>query len=399
MKSLRWLAAAILISLAACQPAPAASVTILDGNQAYTIITDTRIPADLFIRAGLIVGPNDLSLYNGISVPMDHPLPEAHASMLQLRRAVTISLVTKGTSQTLQTTAQTVGQALRGAGVTLYTSDQIDPPAETPITGSLTIKYTPSLELTIHTQGGSIRARSAALTTGEALAEARLPLTGLNYSLPAEDEPLPGDGSIRLMQVSESLVLAQKPIPFESEFQASADVPLDQQQVLNPGQPGLTVRRVRIRYEDGQEISRQTESEATVRFPTKRIVGYGTKVEVKTASVEGVEIRYWRAVQMFATAYSPCRSAPGQCYPSTASGKSVKKGVVALRTDLYLGMRGQALFIPGYGYASVEDACGGCVGKPWIDLGYSDDDYQQWGSWVTVYFLAPVPSNILYVLE
>jgi 3D (Asp-Asp-Asp) domain-containing protein len=263
----------------------------------------------------------------------------------------------------------------------------------------LTIDYTPSRELTIGTQGKVIRARSAAPRVGDALAEARLSLTGLNYSQPAEAEVLPRDGSIRLVHVSESLVLAQKPIPFESEFQASANVLIDQQQVLNPGQPGLTVSRVRIRYEDGQEVSRQTESETTVRSPIKRIVGYGTKVELKTASVEGVEIRYWRAVQMFATAYSPCRSGPGQCYPNTASGKPVKKGVVALRTDLYLGLRGQALFIPGYGFASVEDACGGCVGKPWIDLGYSDDDYQSWGSWVTVYFLAPVPSNILYVLD
>ena len=64
-----------------------------------------------------------------------------------------------------------------------------------------------------------------------------------------------------------------------------------------------------------------------------------------------------------------------------------------------MAMRGQRLYIPGYGYASVEDACGGCVGKPWIDLGYSDDDYQQWGGWVTVYFLAPAPANVIYVLN
>ena len=166
-------------------------------------------------------------------------------------------------------------------------------------------------------------------------------------------------------------------------------------------QPGeiANVSRVRIRYEDGNEVSRQTESETLVRAPQKRIVGYGTKVEIKEAAVDGIQIQYWRAVQMFATAYSPCRSAPGQCYPSTASGKPVKRGVVALRTDLYMAMRGQPLYIPGYGRATVEDACGGCVGKPWIDLGYSDSDYQGWGRWVTVYFLTPVPSSIIYVLD
>jgi uncharacterized protein YabE (DUF348 family) len=399
MKSLRGLAIALLFILVACQSPPPATIAILDGRQTIIVDSGSRIPADLFVRAGLIVGPNDRPLFNGIPVPLDRPLPQAAAALLQLQRSVAITIVNAGAPQTLQTNARTVGQALREAGITLYAIDQIDPPVETPISSSLTINFTPSREVTISVQGGAIRARSAAKQVGDALAEAGLPLMGLNYSLPTEESAFVGDGNIRFVHVSESLVLAQKPIPFENEFLASAEVPLDQQQVLNPGQPGLTVSRVRIRYEDGQEVSRQTESETTVRTPANRIVGYGTKVEVKTASVGGEEISYWRAVQMFATAYSPCRSGPGQCYPNTASGKPVKKGVVALRTDLYVSMRGQALFIPGYGYASVEDACGGCVGKPWIDLGYSDNDYESWGSWVTVYFLAPIPSNIIYVLD
>ena len=54
---------------------------------------------------------------------------------------------------------------------------------------------------------------------------------------------------------------------------------------------------------------------------------------------------------------------------------------------------------PGYGFATVGDVCGGCVGKPWVDLGYGDDDWQQWSSWVTVYFLTPVPANIIYSLQ
>jgi 3D (Asp-Asp-Asp) domain-containing protein len=112
-----------------------------------------------------------------------------------------------------------------------------------------------------------------------------------------------------------------------------------------------------------------------------------------------VTIEYWRAVQMYATSYSPCRSGGDRCYPGTSSGKTLQKGMVALRYSWYLAMGGQALFIPGYGFATVEDVCGGCVGKPWIDLGYSDDDYVPWSSWVTVYFLTPVPATIIYVLN
>ena len=227
----------------------------------------------------------------------------------------------------------------------------------------------------VSVDGKPLQIQSSARMVGEALAEAGIPLIGLDYSLPDENEPLPSDGQIKVVRVSESVLLAQKSIPFENDFQASADVPLDQTQIVQPGEIGLTVQRIRIRYEDGKEISRLTEDETMVRPPKTRVLGYGTKIEVKTATIEGVNIEYWRAVQMYATSYSPCRSGGDKCYTGTSSGKSLRKGMVGLRYSWYLSMQGQQLYIPGYGFGSVEDVCNGCVGKPWIDLGFSDNNY------------------------
>jgi len=330
---------------------------------------------------------------------MNDPVSTAGPVTLQLVRAQALTLITPEGTRTLQTSAPTVGAALREAGIDLYASDLLVPSAETPITGALTVTLTPAREYTVSMGGQTVRIRSSAQTVGTALAEAGIPLLGLDHSLPPESEALPADGQIRVVHVSEAVVLAQKSIPYESEFVASADVVLDQQQILEPGQTGLSVSRVRIRYEDGQEVSRQSEAETLVRAPQKQITGYGTKVEVKTTVVDGVQIEYWRAVQMYATAYSPCHSGSSQCYPSTASGKPVKRGVVAVTSAWYASMRGQPVFIPGYGYATIEDVGGGIPGRNWIDLGYSDSEYRGWGVWVTVYFLTPVPPSIMYVLN
>ncbi|NJC98921.1 MAG: DUF348 domain-containing protein [Anaerolineae bacterium] len=398
MNMKRGLVLGFAFFLAACQPAPPPVVRIIDNDNVITLQTDEIVPSTILSQAGFTLNPKDRLLLNGLPVSESQPIT-IYPTILQIRRAANVLIITPEGQQAIQTSAFTVGEALAQAGMDIRENDEIEPPADSPITNPTTIKYIPSRELTINVDGKVVRVQSSAQTIGEALAEAGIPLLGLDYSLPSGDEALPSNGQIKVVRVSESVLLAQKPIPIESELIASADVPLDHPQILSPGENGLNVQRIRIRYEDGQEVSRLTEDETMVRPPKTRTLAYGTKVEIKTAVVDGVEIKYWRAVQMYATSYSPCRLGTDNCGSTTASGKPLKKGSVALRTSWYLSMKGQPLFIPGYGYGSVDDACGGCVGRPWIDLGYSDSDYEAWHWWVTVYFLTPVPQNIIYVLE
>ncbi|HEY3474283.1 MAG TPA: ubiquitin-like domain-containing protein [Anaerolineales bacterium] len=396
------LAAVFVLSLVACQPTTLPPVTIIDNDQIHTLKTTERKPRSLLDQAGITLNPNDRLLLNGLVTSLDQPVAD-YPVTLQIRRAMPLTVETSDGEQQIQSSAFTLGEALHEASIWLRAGDRVNYPLTSPISKSLIstspISILPSRTLTITANGKARQVVSSASTVGEALAEAGSPLIGLDYSIPAENESLPADGQIRVVRVSESLQLAQKPIPFDSELQASADVPLDQTQILQPGEGGLTVQRIRIRYEDGKEISRVTEDETLVRPPKKRVLAYGTKIEVQTATVDGVNIEYWRAVQMYATSYSPCRSGTDRCYPGTSSGKSLRKGMVGLRYSWYLTMQGQQLYIPGYGFASVEDVCGGCVGRPWIDLGFSDHDFEPWHSWVTVYFLTPVPSNVIYVLE
>ena len=397
MKSNRWLVLASAFFLFACQTATPSTVTIIADGETITLQTDVRVPFSLFAEAGITLTPNDRVLSSGYVVALDQLITD-DPIVIQIRRAKTVSIITPQGEQQIQTSAFTVGEVLDQAGIQLRRGDIVSPPLNSPVANS-PISITPSVDLTIRADGKTLRVRSSARTVGEALAEAGIPLLGLDQTIPSENEALPPDGNIKVVRVSESLLLAQKPIPFQNELIASADVPLDQTQILSPGENGLAVQRIRIRYEDGQEVSRITEDETMVRPPKTRTLGYGTKIEIKTETVNGVQIEYWRAVQMYATSYSPCRLGTSTCGNTTASGKQLQKGMVALPTNLYLSMKGQQLYIPGYGFATVEDACGGCVGQPWIYLGYSDDDYEAWYSWVTVYFLTPVPQNIVYTLE
>ena len=385
MKHILWLALIFLFT--ACQSQTSAdTVNYIDGEEHRTLLASSRIPADIFAENELSLASTDRVLVNGRFVDATLPM-DCESCTLQIRRAVTLTLVTPDGEQEIVTAASTVGDVLSELGIQLYAVDFVDPPVGTVATDQLIIFYRPSRELTIHVDGQIIPIRSSAETVGSALLQGGIPLVGLDASQPSESDPLPENGQIRIIHIVEKIELEQTKIPFEIEYVASNEIAIDQEEILTAGITGLIVRRDRVRYEDGVEVSRISESARKLREPSTQIVGYGTKYVIQTVSVDEEELQYWRSMQVYATSYSPCNSGSDRCWPNTASGKPVQHGVIAVLSDWYVTMQGQAVYVPGYGYATIEDTGGGIEGKDWIDLGYSDANYQPWSQWVTIYFL------------
>ena len=356
MNLLRWLSLSLILFLFACQPNNQASITILDGNNILTVESSERVPLILLTQNGIVPQPNDRVLLNGLPVPIDLPLPETKFIQLQLRRAVALTINTPQGQQVIQTSALTVGQALNEAGYSLNVNDKINPPAETAITESLTVTYTPARDLIIYSGDDVINIRSAAGTVGEALAEAGIPLMGLDTSSPLENEALPADGQIRVVRVYETVSITLEPIAFDVEVIDSPELPFGQEETIQPGVNGVAMARTRIRYEDGKEVSRETEDEKVLREPQARIVARGSQIVL--APVGGnAPYEYWYATEMYATWYSPCNSGTGGCSYGTASGARAGYGIVAVDYSIYSYLAGMKVYIPGYG-ATIGDTGG-----------------------------------------
>ncbi|MBE0671282.1 MAG: G5 domain-containing protein [Anaerolineales bacterium] len=406
MKSPRWLVLLSILFLFACQPNIPQDITIIDGDTIRNVSTSARTPLLILTEAGITPTPADRVFVNGIPFALDHSITTKGSIQLQLRRAVSVILNTPQSEQTLQTSALTVGEALREAGFSLSANDLINPPAETALTGATTVIYSPAQDLVITTGEDVINIRSAAGTVGAALAEAGIPLMGLDTSRPQENEALPEDGQIRVTRVYESISIAMESIPFETEYVDSVDVAFGQEEILQPGTNGIMAVRTRIRYEDGNEVNRETEDKTVLREPQKQIVASGTKIVLAPAGGD-IPYEYWFATEMYASWYSPCNSGTGNCSYGTASGAPAGFGIVAVDYSIYPSMAGMKLYIPGYGLATVGDTGGGPIiesafGVPrtkWIDLGYNDNAIDGLSGWVTVYFLAPAPAEIPYFLK
>jgi len=390
----------LLFLLTSCQAQTHPSVYLWDGATLYTLQTDVATPAQLAAQISAPLNQADHVLLNGKLIPAEMVLP-AGSFTLQIERAVAFRLVTPDGEKSLLSAALTLGQALHESGYTFYAQDFLVPPASTPLTDGLTAELRPSRLLTIRLSGQTVTIRSAAQTVGQALAEAGAPLLRLDSSLPAESAPLPANGEIQLIRQTETLSLTLKSIPFQNQYTDSADLPLGVEDILSPGTPGVALRATRIRLVNGVETTRTEAPEKVILPPQDRITGRGTQIRLQTLTAPGGPLQYWRAISMYATSYSPCRSGvPGRCFNSTASGLPVQRGVVAFSRAWYSQLAGAQVYVPGYGLAVVADVGGGFPdGRAWIDLGYSDADWQNWGGWVTVYFLAPAPASVPYFLE
>lgn len=369
----------------------AVRIRIQDGQDSYSMVSTKRLPANLLNSAGIEMSPGDQLYQNGLPIEPDELLPRAQSISLQVQRAKAVRIQGDEQDRVIQTTAATVGQALWQAGIALYAQDRTEPAHETPLDKPMTVNYMPSKELRIVTQEEVVRIRTTEARVGSALAKAGIALQGLDFSIPKADAVLPAEGRIRLVHVEEQVNLETEPLPFETEFQPVADLELDKQAIVQPGTLGIKARRVRVRTEDGKEVSRQEDAEFIAQEPKSRILGYGTKIVSHTTSTPGGRITYWRALNMYAVSYNPT-SAGGNI---TASGLPLRKGLVAV-DPAYIPL-GTRLYIPGYGEALAADTGGGVNGRI-IDLGYSDHDYVSWHQWVTVYFLWPPPENVVPVI-
>jgi len=236
---------------------------------------------------------------------------------------------------------------------------------------------------------------------GDVLAEQGVALMGRDYTLPPVEARIVPDMTIQVVRVTEAIRIEQETTPYETEWIAAPDLPLDTQQVIQPGSDGVTKWRYRVVLENGQPVSTTLEDQWLDSVASTKVVAYGTRIVVQQASTPQGPIEYWRRFRVLATSYNPASSGKPKDHPRygmTRIGVPAGRGVIAV--DPKVIPLGSRVYVPGYGIAVAGDTGGSILGRH-IDLGYNDDEpLPHWYRWVDVYLLTPVPArgNIRYVL-
>lgn len=375
-----------------------------------TTVVHTRAtdPATIVAEAGVALDQSDAVLVERVAGPTpgeiaDHPALVRQPTLpvrLRVVRATPITIDDDGQRFSIRTTAPTVGEALLALSEPLYEGDHVTPPYSTPISPNLEVTIHRATAVTLHIDGMQIESRTQATSVGGLLDELDMALSGDDYAIPAPDTPLKPDMAIQVVRAGEEILVKEESLPFETVWQPAPDLELDQTVVLREGTTGVLRREVRVRYEDGAEVSRVVRGEWVAQEPVDQVMGYGTQIVVRTLDTELGPLDYWRHLRVLATSYTAATSgkepgSPG--YGVTGTGLPMRRGIVAIDPEVINFFT--QLYVPDYGLGLAADA-GGAIKGMRIDLGYDEGDLELWYRWVDIYLLTPVPppDEIIWVL-
>jgi uncharacterized protein YabE (DUF348 family) len=371
------------------------SVTVSADGHTVTLLTHADAAEEILNQARVSLSPYDEMEIEG-ALGAGNQRQATKPPHITVKRAIPFTLQENGQTRQLYTTAPTVGEALNRAGITLYLADYVQPELKEPLSEDLVVSIDRSVPVTLQVDGRTLRTRTHRERIGEVLADLGVVLTGQDYAVPGLEETLPEESPIQVVRVTERFLIEQDPIPFETVWQPDPDLEIDNDRLLQAGAPGTLQRRIRVRYENDQELSRTVENEYVAVQPTTKIMGYGTKIVVRTLDTPSGPVEYWRVMRMLATSYSAGTagvSPSSPWYGRTATGMKMRHGIVAVDPNV-VNLRSQ-VYVPDYGVGIAGDTGGAIKGRR-IDLGYDDDNLVLWYRWVNVYLLTPIPSNIHY---
>jgi len=243
----------------------------------------------------------DRAQHESYAIPRD-PSDRSPIS-IDIQRAVPVTLrLSLAAEQTIQTPAQTVGEALNEAGVQLYLADRISPALATPLIAGTIITVEQSVPINIDVDGRTIKTRTLRNQVGEVLNDLGVALVGEDYTQPAIDAPVQTDSTVKIVRVREEVLVEQEGIPYETLKIPDPAMEIDTSTVTE-GESGIQQKRTVIRYENGQEVARNTDPDFVVlKSPVNKEYRYGTNIVIRTLDTPEGPIEYWRKVRTYATA-------------------------------------------------------------------------------------------------
>ncbi len=283
-----------------------------------------------------------------------------------LQKSITIAV--DGKMIELKTFKGTVGQALTSAGVTLRAEDLVTPAVGEKTHRGSSIKVTRAVPVTVAADGKLVDLYTARPLVRDLLDQAGVKLGEQDRVEPSLESPISAKMNVNVIRVREEILTFNHAVPYQVLRRENDDMDEGTQSVIQTGEEGLREEKVKVIYENGQEVNRVTVSDMMLKEKRDELVEVGT-LGVLVAS-RGDTVRYTKHMSMNATAYSAHYASTGKNpgdagFGVTATGMQAVYGVVAV--DPTIIPLWTKVYVEGYGYAVAGDT-GSAIRGNRIDL-------------------------------
>jgi uncharacterized protein YabE (DUF348 family) len=274
-----------------------------------------------------------------------------------------------------------VHECLAQAGISTEQNDVVNVGVNEKVKNGMIIEVYRGGPVRITADGKSIETTMAKATVGDAIQAAGIVLREQDKTVPGIATRFKPGMDIRVIRVVEKTETRQVPVIYSVERRADDTLEKGVTRVVQEGQDGEKSQTLKVRYEDGQEVSASVLTETIVTPPHQEIILVGTRDMVQTS--RGA-FGFIRVMTMEATAYLPTDGSPEGL---TATGVPARHGIVAV--DPRVIPLGTRVYVKGYGLALAADT-GGAIKGDKIDLCIENAD-EAWAFGrrpVKVYILA-----------
>lgn len=287
-----------------------------------------------------------------------------------------VRLAVNGEVREVDTFALTVGQLLQSEKVQVNEHDRVTPARDEFLRDGMRVTVTRAIPVVLVADGTERKVYTTVKTVGDLLDEQGITLGEEDSVSPAREEAVRPGMKIEVTRQRTEIVTEEVLLPNQTIKQSDPSLPVGQKEVVQPGQPGLEKKVWEITYRNGKEYNRRLLASEVIRQPVNRVVKAGAN---KVISRGGRTVRYSRALEMVATAYTYTGN-------NTASGVPPRQGVVAV--DPRVIPLGTRLYVEGYGFGTALDTGGAIKGNRIDVFMESRAQAYRWGKRkVTVYVL------------
>ena len=262
-------------------------VTALVAGSAAFAINDTTVTLDVDgqksevrafgrdVEAVLAAADLDLSARDVVAPGAEARISEGDTVVV--RTAKQLTLTVDGETDTVWTTALTVGEALKALSVRTAGAE-LSASRSAPLgRDGLALTIDTPKAVQVVADGATRPITSTARTVGELLAEAGVVLGAADtLSVPAE-APVVEGLLVQVVRITTGEVVEEEAIPFATEERESADLYVGETKVETKGAAGVQRLTYTTTLADGVEVSRAVASDVVATAPVTKVVLKGTK--------------------------------------------------------------------------------------------------------------------------